>query len=782
MFKNYLKIALRNIFRHKGYSLIHISGLAIGIACCTLILLWVRDELSYDRFHENRDHLYRVALDPLGANEVHEMVTPGILAGIMKKEFPEVIKSTRYTSYRLSFKINNTSIEEYGGFADPDIFQMFTFPFTKGDPATAIDHPNAIVISQRLADRYFAGEDPIGKTLTTTRSTDFIVTGVMQNVPHNSHLQFDFLVSFELLGQYGMPIDNWSNVSFITYVQLRRDATMMEVNQKIKTLIEIHDPDHNMYYLQPLSRVHLYSKFNFDFANSNQGDITYIRIFIIIAIFILSIACINFMNLATARSLKRAKEIGLRKVVGAKRSQLIGQFLGEAVLMVTVGFILALLIIVLVLPSFYSLTGKPAVISRLDFRLVLTFISILVITGFFSGMYPAWFLSSFIPARVLKGTRIQGSSHSSFLRNALVIFQFSLSIMLIIGTLMVQKQLTLIRNSKLGFEKENLIYMSMRGNLQRNYQAVKNQLLQHPNILNVASSGYLPIDVGSGTSGADWDGKDPDTRIQMQIIPVNYDFYDTYKMEMSQGRFFAKEFATDTSGVILNEAAIAAMGMEDPLGKRFTAGKDYRIIGVIKDFHYKSLHTKVEPLILKLIPEWANYLSVRITDMDVPATINLLEKIWKENCPEYPFEYHFLDETIDRQYISEQRMNKIFLYFTIFAIFISCLGLLGLAAFIVEQSTKEIGIRKVLGASVTGIFVHLSLRFIKWVVLANIIAWPIAYFAMNNWLQNFAYRTSLNIWIFILPCLMAMIIALLTVSYQSIKAATANPVNSLRHE
>ena len=347
---------------------------------------------------------------------------------------------------------------------------------------------------------------------------------------------------------------------------------------------------------------------------------------------------------------------------------------------------------------------------------------------------------------------------------------------------MLYKQLLHIQNSKLGFEKEHLIYISMKRNLRTNYETISNKLLQYPEILNVTTSGYLPIDVGSGTSGADWEGKEPETRVQMQIIPVNYDFFETYRMEMAQGRFYSKKFATDTSGIILNEAAIAAMGMEDPLGKRFSMGKDFRILGVIKDFHYKSLRHKVEPLIMRLRPDWLTYISIRITGKDIPGTIELLESVWKEYCPQYPFEYHFLDETLDRQYIAERRMSKIFIVFTVFGICISCLGLLGLAAYIIEQRTKEIGVRKVLGASVPGICIHLSRAFIKWVILANIIAWPIAYVAINGWLQNFATRIHPHIGTFLFSGLIATTIAVMTVSYQSIKSAKANPIEALRYE
>lgn len=782
MLKNYFKIAFRNILRHKGYSLIHVFGLALGMACCLLISLWVRDELSFDRFHENLPDLYRVAADPLGAAEVHEMVTPGILAGMAKKEFPEVIRSVRLTRSGKTFLLNNDQFRERGSYADPDFFHMFTFPFLKGDPTTALDDPASIVISQTMAERYFGPDDPIGMTLTTNYDESFVVTGIIQDVPHNSHLQFDYIVQFSLLETYGTPIDNWTNVSFTTYFLLEKGASMQNVNQNLKTLVNTHDPDHNLYYLQPLKQVHLYSKFNFDFHNENQGDILYVRIFILVGIFILLIACINFINLATACSAKRAKEIGVRKVAGAQRAQLINQFLSETFLMILMALGLAFLIAFLALPTFYTLTGKSGEILNLNIPSILSIVGVVVLTGFLSGLYPAWILSSYIPTKVFRGWHRTRSGQASTLRNILVVFQFTLSIAMIIGTLVIKKQINHIQNSNLGFNKENLVYIGMTRNLHNNYETLKSRLLQYPDILNVTTSGYLPINIGSGTSSADWEGKTPGTRVQMQILPVDYDFFKTYQMTMSQGRFFSRAFTTDTSAVILNEAAINVMGLENPIGKRFTHAKDFHIIGVINNFHYKSLRHSVEPLIIKLRPDWDTFLSIRITNTNIPETIQLLKTVWEEYNPDRPFNYNFLDERLDRQYRAEQRMSVFFLYFAVLAVCISCLGLVGLATFTMAQQTKEIGIRKVLGASNSGLFLHLSRSFIKWVILANLFAWPLAWFIMNAWLQNFASQTSIGIYIFLISGFTALTIAIMTVARQSIKAARANPVDSLRYE
>ncbi len=783
MFINYLKIALRNLKKHKGYSFINIAGLTIGIACCFFMLMWVQDEWSYDRFHENSTELYRILLDPLGASATHEAVSPPILAGKMKEEFPEVINTTRLAvSGTILFSYGDRMFYEGRGIlADQSFFEMFTFPFVKGDPATAFSELHSIVITEDLAYKYFGSDDPIGKTLTLNNRADYNVTGVIKNVPHNSHFQFDHVRPFNLMREFGRNLDSWRDVSYYTYVLLQENSSAQEVNKKLEELIKKEDSGHNLYYLQPLMRIHLHSNFNFDIGE--HGNVVYVYIFTAAAVFILLIACINFMNLTTARSGNRAKEVGMRKVIGARRIDIIKQFYGESILLSLIALMFAFLLISLFLPLFNNLTGKQLALDYSgNLGIVFLLVGIAIFAGIISGSYPALFLSSFRPMKVLKSVFKTGSKNSLF-RKVLVVTQFTLTIVLFIGTMVIHDQLANIRGKDLGYDKDHLIFIRLRGNIAQKYETVKLELLQNPNIASVTSTSSLPTHIGSGTSGADWEGKEPDVRIQMQISLVDHDYLETFKMEMAQGRFFSKEFSTDKSGIVLNEAAIKAMGMDSPLGKRFSIWRvDGTIIGIIRNFHYKSLRNEIEPLILILDPKRVRYACIRIKAGNIPETIKFLENSWKKLVPDFPFVYGFLDDRIDGLYRAEQRMGTVFNCFTLLAIFIACLGLFGLASFMAEQRTKEIGIRKVLGAPVFGIVFMLSREFTKWVLVANIIAWPLAYFAMNHWLQNFAYRINIGIWTFLLAAVLVFVVALFTVSFQALKAALLNPVETLRYE
>lgn len=783
MFRNYFKIALRILIKHKAYSFINIVGLAIGITCSLLMLMWVQDELSYDKFHKNAKELHRILLDPQGAATTHEAVSPPILAKRMKEEFPEVVNTTRLTHQgRMLFTYNDkTQYEEEGFLADPSFFEMFNFPFITGDTGTALKELHSLVLTEDTANKYFGDEDPIGKTITVNNRTDYTVTGVIANVPANSHLQFDFVRPFELLKERGRNLDSWGDVSFYTYVQLQKDSSPQRVNSKLEEMIAREDPAHNMYYLQPLTQIHLRSNFNFDFAV--HGNIIYVYIFAAAALFILLIACINFMNLATAKSGIRAKEVGMRKVVGASKFDIIKQFYSESILFTLIALMIAVELILLLLPAFNNLSGKELNFGLIkNMQLILGLLSIAVFTGILSGSYPAIFLSAFHPIQIIRGT-LKSSSRGSRFRKILVVTQFSLTIVLIIGTIVVHKQLTHIKGANLGYDKNHVIAIRLRGDFSKKFETVKSELLQNPNIISVTGTTSLPTFIGSGTSGANWDGKDPEERVQMQINWVDYDYLETFKMEMAQGRFFSRQFATDDKAFVLNEAAIRAMGVDSPIGKQFSAVRvDGTIVGVIKDFNYKSLHTEIEPLILMMDPRRFYQTCIRINAENVSSTITFLESTWKKFVPSFPFEYSFLDERIDNLYRAENRMGKIFNYFTALAIFIACLGLFGMASFTAEQRTKEIGIRKTVGATVPNIVTLLSTEFTKLVLVSNIIAWPLAYFVMNRWLQSFAYQTKIKIWIFLVSASAALLIAGLTVSYQSIKAALANPVDSLRHE
>jgi putative ABC transport system permease protein len=785
MLKNYLKIALRNIKRHKGYSLINIVGLAVGMACCILILLWVQDELSYDRFHENADDIYRVIQNiNFADHSTTWTITQGPLGPSLKEDFPEIINATRITDRGFRLTYDDKSYDEEVGMADGSLFEMFTFPLVKGDPATALSDPSSIVLTEEMAEKYFGDEDPIGKTIKADNQWDFQVTGVMRDVPRNSHLQFDFLIPFIFGRELNYTVDHWGNSSFRTYVQLPKGAPVQEVISKISGyLIEKPTIEKDARLnLQPLTRIHLYSNYEYD---SVHGDITYVTLFSIIAFFILLIACINFMNLATARSGNRAKEIGMRKVAGAHKVDIIRQFYGESILLAFIALLLAVVFVWLLLPVFNNLAAKELSLNITgNLSILMGLLCIAILSGIISGSYPAFFLSAFQPVMVLKGFRLSGLKGSIF-RKTLVIFQFSLTILLIICTIGVYNQLDYMRNRKLGYDKEHMIYLRMRGDIREKFDSVKNELLQNPNILGVTASSNVPT---SGYYFSNslwrWDGQNPDEEILMRAVLVDFDYFKTFGMEIAEGRSFSKEFPTDaTEAIMVNEEAVKAMGMESPLGKRLSLQDDnFKIIGVVKNYHFRSLRQEIGPLILLYYPKYCRVLFAKLKSDQTPQTIGYIEDIWKRFAPGYPFNYRFLDEALDRLYRSEQRIGTLFRYFSILAILISCLGLLGLASFMAEQRTKEIGIRKVLGATAPNIVALLSKEFTKWVIVANIIAWPVAYFALNKWLQSYAYKTNVAFWSFILSGVIALLIALLTVSYQSIKAALANPVDSLRYE
>jgi len=785
MLKNYLKIALRNIRRHKGYSFINIAGLAIGMACCILILLWVQDELSYDRFHENAGDIYRVLQDiKFADHDTTWAINQGPLGPSLKTDFPEIINATRITWRRLRLTYNDKRFDEVLGMADDSIFEMFTFPLVKGDPATALSDPHSIVVTEEMAEKYFGDEDPLGKTIKADNKWDFQVTGILSNVPHNSHLQFDFLIPFIFGRELNYTVDRWGNSQFRTYVQLQKGAPVQEVIQKIsgylfeKPTIE-KDARLN---LQPLARIHLYSNYEFDSAH---GDITYVTIFSIIAFFILLIACINFMNLATARSGNRAKEVGMRKVAGAHKTDIVRQFYSESILLAFIALFVALTIVGLLLPTFNNLAAKELSMNVSGNLLALLgLLGITLLTGVISGSYPALFLSTFQPVKILKGSLRSGSKGSVF-RKILVVFQFALTILLIICTIVIYNQINYMRNVKLGYDKEHMIYKGMRGDMRAKFDSVKNELLQNPNILGVTASSNVPT-YGYTFSNSlwRWEGQDPDEETLMRAVFVDFDYFETFGMEIVEGRSYSKEFSTDaTVAIMVNEEAVKAMGMESPIGKRLSLGNNnMKIIGVVKNYHFRSLRQEIDPLILIYNPGPCGVLFARLKSENIPKTIGYMENIWKEFAPGHPFNYRFLDEALDDLYRSEQQIGTILRYFSILAIFISCLGLFGLASFMAEQRTKEIGIRKVLGASVSNIVLLLSREFTKWVLLANIIAWPVAYFAMHKWLQSYAYSTNIALWSFILSGVLALVIASVAVSYQSIKAAVTNPADSLRYE
>lgn len=794
MFKNYLKIALRNIKRHKGYSFINIAGLAVGMACCILILLWVRDELSFDRFHHNLDNIYRVIRQEQDTAEAgKDALTPPPLAAALKEKFPAITHATRLGSWRrwLVTYGEKKFYETRYRCADPDFFEMFNFPFIKGNPEKALLNTYSVVLTEKMAEKYFGNEDPMGKTLNINKQFDVTVTGVIKNVPENSTLKFDLILPFrvlllkELLGEETGK--NWGFNSFSTFVMLNKSSSAKEPGPKIAGIFKEHnEEDTDLALLQPFKDIHLYSNIKFDL--DSVGDIKYVTIFSLLALFVLIIACINFMNLTTAKSAKRAKEVGLRKVIGAKRPQLIWQFFGESILMSCFAFLLALILVELMLPLFNNLSGKNLSLTpSSNITIYLGFVFITLITGILAGSYPALLLSAFQPIKTLKGSsnvNVTGKNRTPLFRKILVVTQFTLSIGLIIGTTVIYTQLRFMREKDLGINREQIVYISMAESVTNKYESIKKEFLRIPDVLKVTASLALPTNIRSSPGSPQWEGKDPNNNMQIKADFVDYDYIETFQIKMAQGRSFSREFPTDTEAAyIVNEEAVRRMGLESPVGKQFSFwDRKGKIIGVMKDFHFRPMHHQIQPLVFKIFPDWFRVIYVRIKPGNIPATLESLKKTWSQVNPGYPFEYRFLDEQFDQLYRAEERMGKLTKYFTVLGILIACLGLFGLASFMAEQRTKEIGIRKALGASVGNIILLLSREFTKLVLAATIIAWPIAYFTMNHWLQNFAYRIGIGWWVFIMSASLTIIIAFLTVSYQSIKAAVANPVEALRWE
>jgi ABC-type antimicrobial peptide transport system permease subunit len=794
MFKNHLKLALRVLRRQKIYSLMNVSGLAIGMACTILILLWVQDELSYDRFHDNANQIYRVVAE-WKENSAQWAKTPGLLAAAMKEEIPEVVNAARlHKRPRLVIRYGDKAFYEDGKVrADPALFEMLTFPFVAGDRDALA---SGMVITESMAQKYFGDENPIGKTLNVNNWFDAQVTGVIKDLPHNSYFQFDCVLALESLKRFWPGGFTWGNFSHETYVQLETGADPEIVSNKTTQLLIRKFPQIapylNKLYLQPLTEVYLTAGIGGNqFTN---GDRKYVYIFSVVACFVLVIACINFMNLATARSLNRAKEVGLRKVIGSSRMQLIKQFLGESVLLTAFATVLAVILVELLLPAFNQLASKSLALNYFDAQMLLGLGGITLVTGIISGSYPALYLSSFKPVAILKGAAwlspFQKGAAKAGLRRALVVTQFALSIILIVSTIVIHNQLHYLTHKKLGFEKDNVIYVPAKANFGTQYEAAKQELQKYPEILGVSAKGCLPTNT-LNTSLVLWEGKAPDRDFPVETNAVDYDYLDLLSMEIAQGRNFSKEHATDAvSAFVINEEAASMMGLESPVGKEIRVGQSPgTIIGVVKNAHFKSLRQKIEPQIFHVLTDYNSELVdlfgivlIKIKGEHIPQALAGIERVWKQVNPNFPFEFHFLDETYDHLYNQEKRTSTIFDYFTILAIAISCMGLFGLATYIAENRTKEIGIRKVLGATVARIVVLLTGDFIKWVLLANVVAWPIAWYLMQHWLQDFAYRIEISWWMFALAGGSALVIALITVSMQAIKAAVANPVEALRYE
>jgi putative ABC transport system permease protein len=805
MLKNYIKIAFRNIIRQKGYTFINIFGLATGIICCLLILVYVQDELSYDRYHEKADQIYRIVNSGvIRGNKIEVPLVSGPWGPAMVEELPEVLKAVRIKppDSRWVIEHGEKKFPEKGlYFVDPTFFEVFDVEMVVGNPAHVLDAPYSMVITEEMAEKYFGSEDPIGKIIVGDNWMNFNITGIMRKHPPSTHMNYDFLVSFETLKRaidpinkqpyYGDLSENWQNLRIYTYLLLDANADPAVVEAKMRTLIEerlgrmlrIAGVELNP-YLQKLTNIHL--KSNLEGEIGPTGDESYIYIFSAVAIFILLIASINSMNLSTARSENRAKEVGIRKVVGADRAQLVKQFLGESITFTFLASVISGIAVLFLLTPFNTIAEKNISASSLiNLQTISLLIGLVIIVGFVSGSYPAFLLSAFRPAEVLSGKKHKGAS-GGLLRKILVVVQFSISVFLIIGLSIIYSQMRYIKNRPLGYDKENILAVPLSDPAPRStYDSYKTSLLSNSHVKSVSAASTLPGGV-FGIALLRPVGRPPNENLTVQIMTVDYDFIETLGIELHEGRDFSREFTTDLNrALLLNEEAVKQFGFDSGLDKRLSAGGQMAlpVIGVLKDYYFKSLHQEIEPFALLLATEQAfNWVFIKTTEESMSEVMQFAEQEWRRINPGHPFEYTFVDRENDMMYQSEMKLSRLSSIFTIIAIYIACLGLFGLASFTVVQRTKEIGVRKILGASMGGIVLILSKEYVKWVALANVFAWPLAYYFMRRWLEGFAYHTSLNIMAFFASGLLALLIALLTVSVQTFKAAAANPVDSLRYE
>ncbi len=817
MFRNYIKVAWRNIKRQKGYSFINVAGLAIGMAVCVLILMFVRSELSYDTHHENKDRIYRLEREFLARDGSVRgafcSLAPSFIP-FLENDFPEMEHIVRLLrTGNLLINVGDTYfLEERFYYAEKDIFEVFTIPLIKGDPQTALENPNSLVLSESMVLKYFGDEDPIGKFMKVGSDREaYQVTGVMEDVPKNSHLHYEFLASFITLkgrntysrdgSDYFFGTTNLTDNVTHTYMRLAKDTNPSEVAARLPGFLDSHLPEYedesgiifkphqwNSILMRKVTDIHLYSHTMNELEPNS--DIKYVTLFTLIAVFILIIACINFMNLSTARAAKRAKEVGLRKVVGANRRLLSTQFIGESLLTALLAMVLALVIVNVLLPFFSAFSGHDLGLrSLLNPAGLLMLTSVFLLTGLVAGLYPAFYISAYKPATILRGELSRGT-RGAIIRKGLVVFQFAISAALVICVGVVLKQMRFLQNADLGYQRENILMVPADKVVQANWWEIKQELLTNPNVLAVTASKRAPTGRLGDAPGFAVEINDELLRspFQMPHNRVEHDFFKTYKIKIVAGRDFSRDYPTDEEeAVILNETAVRRLGLENPeeaigLPVYVRSNTRSRVIGVVADFNYESMHHEITPIITYIRLVEMNTVSLRIRGDNVQETIAHVQGVWSRFNPGYPISYTFLDERIHALYRNEARMMEMFGYFGLLAIFIACLGLFGLASFTTEQRTKEIGVRKVLGASISNIVFLLSREYSKWVLVANIIAWPVAYFAMRKWLANFAYHVSIGLTIFILTALATFMIALLTVSYQSIKSALSNPAHALRYE
>lgn len=788
MIKNYLILFFRNLWRHPGFSFINIVGLAVGMAASLLITLWVADELSYDRFHDHAETLYRIESEVTYTGGTrHTIATPPPLALVLADEVPEVSRASHCTRFGGMHIRNGDKVffENFIHAVNPTFFDMFSFPLLIGEKTTALRDPFSIVLTEETAEKLFGEEDPMDKTVLVENQWEMTVRGIIGKPPSNSTIQFDGLVRYEFARDQleRMPY-GWVN-AISTFAQLQEGVDVGLVGKKITDLVHRHAEKPNATYrLNPLARLRLHTSMG---QGRETGLVRYVYIFSIVALFVLFIACINFVNLSTARSIQRTREIGIRKVVGGRRSQIIRQFFGESFSFTCIALFLSLFLVAVLLPVFNGVAFKQFTLAvLLRGRLLVGIMLITVLTALFAGIYPSIFMSKFNPLSIIRGSTHAGRRRT-VLRKLLVIIQFSLSVFLIIGALVVSRQIRYMKSTDVGYDTENVMSIRMSGNAPLNYPRLRNELIRHPGVLDVTACGRRPTFNADRGDRIDWDGKDPNENVNVVFHTVDFGYGEMMGMELVEGRHYSSDFSTDsTSAFMINESLARLIGGgESAMGKRFKIfWFEGQIIGVVKDFHHMPLRFEIEPVVLLMAPNpyWLSTLLIKISPDNRNQTIEKIESTWKNINPAFPFEYTFLDDEFDRMYRLEERTGKLLAYSTLLAIFIACLGLFGMAAYAAVQRTKEVGIRKASGATAGSLVLMFTRDFVKWVAIANVLAWPAAYIVMRNWLNGFVYRTRLGWDIFFMAGTLAIVIAILTVSTQAIRAARTNPVDALRYE
>jgi predicted permease len=786
MIKNYLLITFRNIFRNKLFSGVNILGLAFGICSALLILLWVFDELQVDKFHAQSDRLYRVMENQKASDgRIYTWsATPGPMAPFIKEKYPEIELATRVTwGENLLFQFGEKSFYNEGIYVDPDFLQMFTFPLLVGDVNTALKDKSSVVISRKMAESYFgSAQAALGKIFQVDTKKTYTVTGVLDEISKSASMQFEYLLPFQVFFDVNKEwLDQWGNNNVRTYLVLTKGTDVTNFSNKFRGEVASHEAQTNVsLFVQPYGDAYLYG--DFDNGIQSGGRIETVNIFLIVAAFVLGIACINFMNLSTAQATKRAKEVGLRKVIGAVPRQLFRQFMAESFFTVVLSAAIAVLLTFVLLPGFNTLTGKDVQLHAVDPRVWFIFAGIIVFTGFAAGSYPALIIAGFKPAQVLKGQLKSGNRAATF-RKSLVVVQFSLSIILIISTIVVFRQMSFMEDRDIGFDRQNLYSVWMEGGLSKKFESFRNQLLAMPGIESVTASSQSPISVGNSTYGVQWEGKNPEDKILFSNMNVDYDFLQSLKMEMAEGRAFDRSQVADSDNYVLNEAAAAKIGLKDIVGREITMwDQKGKVIGVVKNFNFGSLHSAVEPLIMRIDTAWMNCMLIRSETGKTTEALQSTEKLWKEYLPQYPLRYKFLSQDWEEYYKSEAQRGKVFNVLSIVSIFISCLGLFGLSAFSAERRTKELGIRKAMGASTSGLVRLMGQEFSVLVIVAAVIGCPVGWYVMSQWLESYAYHVEVGYLVPVIAAVACFVVSVLTVAYHSLRAATKDPVQTLRHE